>query len=465
MILQELFENRLSDIHAAYQEYLRIGKSQERADDFKNSWGMSPDTWVRRHQDEINKLEAHQRPQPVGDEHLIRGTAVPPVAEGATVAYVVSYFDTKTGDRGESTVSALTQDDARDKIVDLMHERGYDVVVTGVRSAQDMAEADETSWTANSAQFRKEEDMSWTVEVTLEPRADINQGRGRQVKTMTVTGQSRDAVKKKLADYYRKNGWAVTGIKFAGDLAEMDKSQTPPNRHGDYPVGAKGTTVKTVKAKKVVKDLTKDLDQAFAKEKKGVKEGIMDVVKQTFNDNVVGWPMGTSDEQFIQGWARDIKDLTGVDVPTAKLVQLYNHYTKRSTELMQTHSTTNEQDVAESEDKVRQVNDAEYYHLKLLAKEAGVTLTGMGADKVTGDLHWQGDTRDGRRVSGTVKKVIDDNGEYIQGAAEKQLDEKQDACYHKVKSRYKVWPSAYASGALVQCRKKGAANWGNKSKK
>jgi hypothetical protein len=48
---------------------------------------------------------------------------------------------------------------------------------------------------------------------------------------------------------------------------------------------------------------------------------------------------------------------------------------------------------------------------------------------------------------------------------ESQLQEKQDACYHKVKSRYKVWPSAYASGALVQCRKKGAANWGNKSKK
>jgi Zn-finger nucleic acid-binding protein len=48
---------------------------------------------------------------------------------------------------------------------------------------------------------------------------------------------------------------------------------------------------------------------------------------------------------------------------------------------------------------------------------------------------------------------------------ESQLEEKQDACYHKVRSRYKVWPSAYASGALVQCRKKGAANWGNKSKK
>ena len=47
---------------------------------------------------------------------------------------------------------------------------------------------------------------------------------------------------------------------------------------------------------------------------------------------------------------------------------------------------------------------------------------------------------------------------------EEMIAEKQDACYYKVKSRYKVWPSAYASGALVQCRKKGAANWGNKSK-
>ena len=43
------------------------------------------------------------------------------------------------------------------------------------------------------------------------------------------------------------------------------------------------------------------------------------------------------------------------------------------------------------------------------------------------------------------------------------INEKQDACYYKVKSRYKVLPSAYASGALVQCRKKGAANWGNKN--
>ena len=50
---------------------------------------------------------------------------------------------------------------------------------------------------------------------------------------------------------------------------------------------------------------------------------------------------------------------------------------------------------------------------------------------------------------------------------EAQFDEaagEKDACYRKVKSRYKVWPSAYASGALVKCRKVGASNWGNSKK-
>ena len=46
----------------------------------------------------------------------------------------------------------------------------------------------------------------------------------------------------------------------------------------------------------------------------------------------------------------------------------------------------------------------------------------------------------------------------------------KDACYRKVKARYTrnggTWPSAYGSGALnVKCRKVGAKNWGNKTKK
>jgi hypothetical protein len=47
--------------------------------------------------------------------------------------------------------------------------------------------------------------------------------------------------------------------------------------------------------------------------------------------------------------------------------------------------------------------------------------------------------------------------------SEMVMMEKKDACYYKVKASAKVWPSAYASGRLVQCRKKGADNYGNKS--
>jgi hypothetical protein len=74
-------------------------------------------------------------------------------------------------------------------------------------------------------------------------------------------------------------------------------------------------------------------------------------------------------------------------------------------------------------------------------------------------------------VAGDVRKNIDPNkkeencpkcgGDMV---SEELMNEKKDACYYKVKSRYKVWPSAYASGALVKCRKAGASNWGNKSK-
>jgi len=45
------------------------------------------------------------------------------------------------------------------------------------------------------------------------------------------------------------------------------------------------------------------------------------------------------------------------------------------------------------------------------------------------------------------------------------VEGKKDACYRKVKSRYRVWPSAYASGALAKCRKVGASNWGKSKSK
>ena len=72
----------------------------------------------------------------------------------------------------------------------------------------------------------------------------------------------------------------------------------------------------------------------------------------------------------------------------------------------------------------------------------------------------------GERVGGAIGRKFDKKKkEDVTEAKDKKGKGSgtKDACYHKVKSRYSVWPSAYASGALVKCRKVGAANWGNKS--
>ena len=74
------------------------------------------------------------------------------------------------------------------------------------------------------------------------------------------------------------------------------------------------------------------------------------------------------------------------------------------------------------------------------------------------------------KFPGQGKPVILAGRKYYAAPTKEAIEEakkkkaKRDACYHKVRSRYTVWPSAYASGALVRCRKVGAANWGNKSK-
>jgi len=69
------------------------------------------------------------------------------------------------------------------------------------------------------------------------------------------------------------------------------------------------------------------------------------------------------------------------------------------------------------------------------------------------------------KLSPDAKDIKEESCPHCAGPmfSEELMMEKKDACYYKVKSRYKVWPSAYASGALVKCRKKGAKNWGTKS--
>jgi len=75
------------------------------------------------------------------------------------------------------------------------------------------------------------------------------------------------------------------------------------------------------------------------------------------------------------------------------------------------------------------------------------------------------DLSDKEEESAFRRKNQEDPNPNREGKAKMVATEEKDACYSKVKSRYKVWPSAYASGALVKCRKVGAKNWGNKTQK
>jgi len=85
------------------------------------------------------------------------------------------------------------------------------------------------------------------------------------------------------------------------------------------------------------------------------------------------------------------------------------------------------------------------------------------------DQQAQQQTQDDQAMEDEITEIDDLYGDTLDEKKKKRKKKKKssgkkDACYHKVKSRYKVWPSAYASGALVKCRKVGAKNWGNSKK-
>jgi hypothetical protein len=108
---------------------------------------------------------------------------------------------------------------------------------------------------------------------------------------------------------------------------------------------------------------------------------------------------------------------------------------------------------------------------------------GEGTPKCVSSAKRASMTKDERLSAARRKKTADPGQQQKSGAAkptyvstdpkkkmkeeldlkEEEKKAKKDACYHKVKSRYRVWPSAYASGALVKCRKVGADSWGTKS--
>ena len=102
------------------------------------------------------------------------------------------------------------------------------------------------------------------------------------------------------------------------------------------------------------------------------------------------------------------------------------------------------------------------YAGKPCAKQPGqTTKPKCGSSKMASEMSPEEEDSAARR-----KRKEDPNPERSGKAKNVATEEfvNEDACKEKVKSRYKIWPSAYASGAVVKCRKVGAANWGNKTK-
>jgi hypothetical protein len=119
-----------------------------------------------------------------------------------------------------------------------------------------------------------------------------------------------------------------------------------------------------------------------------------------------------------------------------------------------------------------QTDDGKHFWDKNKGANAKVWEQGVSEEQINELKCWSGYTRVQGVPAGAPgsckKKTNEEHNEKCPHCggpmfSEMLMMEKKDACYYKVKSRYKVWPSAYASGALVKCRKKGAKNWGTKS--
>jgi hypothetical protein len=118
----------------------------------------------------------------------------------------------------------------------------------------------------------------------------------------------------------------------------------------------------------------------------------------------------------------------------------------------------------------------ESIEMEMVCEDCGMCETHINHENLD-EACWKGYHKEGNKkmfgktypncVKNTNEEQHDESCPHCGGemVSEELMNEKKDACYYKVKSRYKVWPSAYASGALVKCRNKGASNWGNSSKK
>lgn len=199
-----------------------------------------------------------------------------------------------------------------------------------------------------------------------------------------------------------------------------------------------------------MEDTIRIIEKTFSPERKAVSDNILELVRAV--------QMGKGDKMEL---ARAITELTKSELEV-----------KRSDPDLEVSTTQNIGMLKRAMDTVTGMNESiteeeleEYKSLSSLRNRSNFDAMARLQDKNKPKTPKVIQIPKGTQLD-LFKKAAGESVE--ESLTEEQFDEKageKDACYRKVKSRYKVWPSAYASGALVQCRKVGAANWGNSKKK
>jgi len=235
---------------------------------------------------------------------------------------------------------------------------------------------------------------------------------------------------------------AVTGMSEGITEEELDEYKSTASLRNRAMFRSMGKYGDKKKEPKVIQIPSKQLELPF---KKAVGEA--DDMPPEGPEATVG--DYTSTHLFMCGSAVETVNKHGDKPGMEKLVRLFDMLYKME------HAVEEGQ---EASDEVKELAKQVYFATMEAAREAGIESEVAEYQQMHLDAIVKGDPEAGY---GRVDESV------TQSLTEEQFDEKageKDACYRKVKSRYKVWPSAYASGALTKCRKVGAANWGNSKK-
>ena len=200
-----------------------------------------------------------------------------------------------------------------------------------------------------------------------------------------------------------------------------------------------------------MEDTIRIIQKTFSPERKAVSDKILEIVRAV--------QMGKGDKMEL---ARAITDITKSELQAKNSDPDLKVSTTQNLGMLQRAMDT----VTGMSESITEDEIDEYKSMASLRNRSNLDALARLQDRNKKNAPKVIEIPKGTQLELPFKKAAGESVE--ESLTEEQFDEKageKDACYRKVKSRYKVWPSAYASGALVKCRKVGAANWGNSKKK